>query len=114
MAKDMSNRSHRLFEYNFRHKWIISEDEVEPINQAETRMIHYIFEFLDWEGIKRRFIEAQAQGYFQRKRLGVYLGFTYTIVGRNLVHFARAMFMYLFEYMNWRLPPVQSKVAPRK
>ncbi|CBY10927.1 unnamed protein product [Oikopleura dioica] len=115
MASDMNEKSHRLFQYNFRSNWSVTDDDSEmPITRDETRMIHYIFEFLDWEGIKRRFIEAQAQGYFQRKRLGAYLGFSYTIVGGRLLHFVRAMFVYLYEYMNWRLPPVSEKAAPRK
>lgn len=69
MANDMNERGHRLFQYNFRSNWSVIEDDSEiPITREETRMIHYIFEFLDWEGIKRRFIEAQGKNLLYESR----------------------------------------------
>jgi hypothetical protein len=58
----LNDSKHRLHGYTWQHKWKV-DDSITTINVTndEIRMLHYIFEWLDWGGIHRRFNEARGK-----------------------------------------------------
>jgi hypothetical protein len=62
MHSMLSDSEYRLHRYTWQHKWKI-DNTITSINvtQDEIRMLHYIFEWLNWGGIHRRFNEARGK-----------------------------------------------------
>ena len=61
MDSMLSDSKHRLHKYTWQHKWEIDDNPAINVTQDEIRMLHYIFEWLNWGGIHRRFNEARGK-----------------------------------------------------
>ncbi|CAG5089394.1 Oidioi.mRNA.OKI2018_I69.PAR.g12201.t1.cds [Oikopleura dioica] len=118
--KDSRLPGHRHYKYNNRSSWEIKEgttewrlDPIDYLTKEERAVIHYVVEFLNYEGIKRRFKEAIDSGLLKPKKLDVILLFAYKICGSNLVHYMRFIFVRLYKLHEIPIPPVHSDAAPR-
>ncbi|CAG5086607.1 Oidioi.mRNA.OKI2018_I69.PAR.g11280.t1.cds [Oikopleura dioica] len=107
---------HKFAKYHRPSGWRIKDEP--PFNASslirkhEIRMCHYIFEFVNYRGIKRRFKEAYDAGLIDPQRLDILMVFTMKIVGGKLVKFIRHMFVRCFHDHNIQLPGINIEAAP--
>ncbi|CAG5094393.1 Oidioi.mRNA.OKI2018_I69.XSR.g13516.t1.cds [Oikopleura dioica] len=107
---------HKLAKYHRASGWVIKDEP--PFNASdlirshEIRMCHYVFEFLNYRGIKRRFKEAYEAGLIDPQRLDVLMVFTMKIVGGRLVKFIRQMFVRCFRDHDIAIPSINVEAAP--
>ncbi|CAG5104075.1 Oidioi.mRNA.OKI2018_I69.chr1.g1081.t1.cds [Oikopleura dioica] len=118
--KDSKNPGHRHYKYTLRSGWTIKEgtenwklDPVARLSAEERRVVHYLVESLNYQGIKRRFKEALDTGLLNPAKMDAILVFAYKICGGNLVHYVRFVFVRLFRLHDIPIPPVHSDAAPK-
>ena len=131
LRNDMEKPAHHLYKYTMRRAWEqLPEGEEEPQpNDEDTRVVYYLLEYINVDGIKRRLNELISklksyiaklksciieEGIFKPERLGYYLAFSYRIGGRHLVHAFRCLWVHLYEWMDEELPPLHKSQLPRQ
>lgn len=72
MQREMEEPRHRLHEYTKKASWnLLEEGRCEPKPENEDmQVVHYLFSFLNWDGIRRRFLEliGKRTGGYLKKR----------------------------------------------
>ncbi|CBY12014.1 unnamed protein product [Oikopleura dioica] len=105
MQNEMQEPRHRLYAYTRKAQWdLLPEGRYEPKpTNEDMQLVHYLFSFLNWEGIKRRFLEV----------IGQYMACTFRVGGKHLLHAYRCMWVYLYEHADFEVPAVHRDIAPQ-
>jgi len=116
MQRDMENPRHRLHEYTKKANWnIMEEGKCEPKPSSEDmQVVHYLFSFLNFEGIKRRLLELIEEDLFHSERLGQYMASSFRVGGKHLLHTFRCLWVHLYEYADFEMPAVHRDLAPQQ
>ncbi|CBY11128.1 unnamed protein product [Oikopleura dioica] len=116
MQRDMEEPRHRLHEYTKKASWnLLEEGRCEPKPEHEDmQVVHYLFSFLNWPGIKRRFLELIEEGLFQSERLGQYMACSFRVGGKHLLHTFRCLWVHLYEHADFEMPAVHRDLAPKE
>ncbi|CBY07385.1 unnamed protein product [Oikopleura dioica] len=114
MQNEMQEPRHRLYAYTRKAQWdLLPEGRYEPKpTNEDMQLVHYFFSFLNWEGIKRSFLEV-IEGLFDSERLGQYMACTFRVGGKHLLHAYRCMWVYLYEHADFEVPAVHRDIAPQ-
>ncbi|CBY11110.1 unnamed protein product [Oikopleura dioica] len=115
MQNEMQEPRHRLYAYTRKAQWdLLPEGRCEPKpSNEDMQVVHYLFSFLNWEGIKRRFLELIEEGLFDSERLGQYMACTFRVGGKHLLHAYRCIWIYLYEHADFEVPAVHRDIAPQ-
>ncbi|CBY11032.1 unnamed protein product [Oikopleura dioica] len=111
----ISTYGHRL-SGRIRNKssWKLTDATVaeQPSESEDRRVIQYLLEFLELDGIEKRFGELLDAKLFRPSRLSIYLAYSYRI-SKRMAPTMRAILVHLMDYGDLDFPAIHPAAAPR-